>query len=164
MRMDVMQAINAERAFQDRKWGDVAHNPHTQQEWLIIITEELGKVAQAINKRNERGYRAKLVTLAAVIVAALEQEYREQEILAPGETTAIPGKLLDAEYDISQGKVRLLVAGDDRSVEVFAELDEGGINLTGWKIGIGRGIMVSGVLDGLTNTIWKLSSWTWINQ
>lgn len=66
--------IEKERRRQDTKWGPQNHSP---LEWLSILTEEVGEVAKAINEAHWGGaplteYRAELVQVAAVAVAAIE--------------------------------------------------------------------------------------------
>jgi len=87
----VAAAIRKERRRQDRKWGNIDEHPHTVDEWLAIISTELGEAykellahpneyAQPINAAN-RIARAQALTdlmrevlhVTAVGVACLEQ-------------------------------------------------------------------------------------------
>ena len=68
-----------ERARQEEKWGEQNHKPVY---WLGILMEELGEIAKEVieateytgqeNPGNGLRYRAELVQLAAVAVAAIE--------------------------------------------------------------------------------------------
>lgn len=69
-----------ERGRQDAKWGPQNHDP---LEWLSILLEEVGEVAMAANQAHWAktrdsavirwdDYRAELIQVAAVAVAAVE--------------------------------------------------------------------------------------------
>jgi len=80
----VLAHVARERSRQDAKWGPQNHSP---VEWIAILTEEVGEAAkEAVEihfakqfpqhypddlERMER-YRAELVQVAAVAVAAIE--------------------------------------------------------------------------------------------
>lgn len=73
---EVLADVLYERVRQVRKWGPQRHVPG---KWLSILIEEVGEVAQEINDASEAGreldwgeYRAELVQVAAVAVAAIE--------------------------------------------------------------------------------------------
>ncbi|WP_110513772.1 MazG-like family protein [Herpetosiphon llansteffanensis] len=71
---DILAAIAAERQSQDSKWGEQNHH---LIEWLSILMEEVGEVAQAINEYHWRdasmaNIRKELIQVAAVAVSALE--------------------------------------------------------------------------------------------
>lgn len=78
---NVVQAVIAERARQDAKWGE---QNHPLQYWTGILGEEFGELCQAINEtvfdngaaeREKGGYhnmRAEAVQVAAVAVAFVE--------------------------------------------------------------------------------------------
>lgn len=80
----VLNAIKAERNYQDAKWGK--DNPHSNEEWAIIANEEAGEVARAMIElwrihSPKQGMPAKssqlqllqeLVQYAAVITAWIE--------------------------------------------------------------------------------------------
>ena len=40
---DVVEAIRRERARQDAKWGTIDEHPHSPDEWLAIVSAELGE-------------------------------------------------------------------------------------------------------------------------
>ena len=71
--VQVLYDVAAERDRQDKKWGVQLHDP---QWWLVILAEEVGEVARAIFEADDAGvredYRAELVQVAAVAVAAIE--------------------------------------------------------------------------------------------
>lgn len=70
----VYNAIRAERARQDAKWGVQDHSPSY---WFIILAEEIGEIAKAIYEGDYDNYEVELVQSASVIVAALETFYRK---------------------------------------------------------------------------------------
>lgn len=70
----VLRDVEAERRRQDEKWGSQAHMPGL---WLAILGEEFGEVATEVAEGGAHGldrdaYRAELVQVAAVAVAAIE--------------------------------------------------------------------------------------------
>jgi len=70
----VLQEVAKERERQDAKWGVQRHNPLT---WLAILGEEVGEVNKAALEKIFSGkgleeYRAELIQVAAVAVAAIE--------------------------------------------------------------------------------------------
>ena len=75
----VEQEVRMERANQDVKWGIQNHDV---PRWISILVEEVGKVAQADNKGIRSRVRERLVTTAAVAVAAIERLDRGEEIPA----------------------------------------------------------------------------------
>lgn len=70
----VYEAIRAERARQDAKWGVQDHPPSY---WFIILAEEIGEIAKAIYENDPEEYEMELIQSASVIVAALEGFYRK---------------------------------------------------------------------------------------
>lgn len=80
-RQAVLEEVSEERTFQDSKWGLQNHVPYV---WLAILTEEVGEVAQEILRSDFAGkslsaYRAELVQVAAVAVAAIQNLDRDTE-------------------------------------------------------------------------------------
>ena len=71
--MTALDDIYDERRRQDARWGEQNHQPAM---WLAILTEELGEVAQEVldgyGDPHRRRYRAELIQVAAVAVAAVE--------------------------------------------------------------------------------------------
>lgn len=72
----VLAAVHEERVHQDKKWGVQEHEP---ERWFTILLEELGEAAKARLEMDSTGYRAEMVSVAAVVVAAIEQFDREAE-------------------------------------------------------------------------------------
>ena len=60
------EEVKRERKRQIEKWGVQSHNAH---EWLAILVEEVGEVAEAVVKENYRGMYDELVQIAAVAEA-----------------------------------------------------------------------------------------------
>lgn len=67
--MAVFIEIRKERNRQDRKWGEQNHHP---VKWLAILGEEEGEACKAVLENSLLEYRAELVQVAAVAVAAIE--------------------------------------------------------------------------------------------
>lgn len=72
----VLRDVADERRRQDEMWGQSLHKP---QEWLGILTEEVGEVARAANTIHwhpsdeaRQQYRKELIQVAAVAVAAVQ--------------------------------------------------------------------------------------------
>ncbi len=78
----VLSAVSKERIRQDSKWGRQRHN---YGDWLKILIEEVGEVAQAMQKDNGWGKEsdasdlyAELIQVAAVAVEIAEQVLEER--------------------------------------------------------------------------------------
>ena len=77
----VLGEVAQERTRQDAKWG--ANRNHHPFVWLAILGEEVGEANEAALESNFGGtatfeeYRAELVQVAAVAVAAIEALDRE---------------------------------------------------------------------------------------
>lgn len=75
-RKDVYTLIDAERAYQDEKWGPNQQN--SPLEWNAILGEEVGETANVVLHIHFKGRKAKgdlvkeLVQVAAVATAWLE--------------------------------------------------------------------------------------------
>jgi len=69
----VYQMIEAERAYQDAKWGQQDHTPVA---WIPILLEEVGEVARAVNENDVAEYIDELIQVAAVAVAMVESYRR----------------------------------------------------------------------------------------
>jgi NTP pyrophosphatase (non-canonical NTP hydrolase) len=70
----VLLEVSEERSRQEELWGEQNHDP---ARWLAILGEEFGEVAKEIADGRAvgflaRAYRAELVQVAAVAVAAIE--------------------------------------------------------------------------------------------
>ena len=78
MNEQLLQDIQDERARQDVKWGRATERNLTKREWLTILMEEVGEVAESILECDDANYPVELVQVAAVAVAALESYYAQQ--------------------------------------------------------------------------------------
>ncbi len=70
----VSKQVKLERACQDNKWGQQNHDPVW---WMSILGEEVGEAQKAVlessfGDKSWREYRAELVQVAAVAVAAIQ--------------------------------------------------------------------------------------------
>ena len=65
----ILEQVREERTFQDTKWGEQNHDAGG---WGLILGEEFGEACKAALERDGSGYRAELVQVAAVAVAAIE--------------------------------------------------------------------------------------------
>ena len=70
----IIEEIRAERVRQDEKWGEQNHPPFI---WLVVLGEEVGEACEAALEAQYGGkplanYRAELVQVAAVALAAIE--------------------------------------------------------------------------------------------
>ena len=65
----ILDEVFAERRNQDNRWGEQNHDPLY---WLAILTEEFGEVGKALAEGERYQYRAELIHVAAVAVAAVE--------------------------------------------------------------------------------------------
>jgi NTP pyrophosphatase (non-canonical NTP hydrolase) len=85
LRMDVLSDVDKERTRQDKKWGKQRHDYGT---WLQILIEEVGEVAQSMQKAKGWGKDSdasdlyeELIHTAAVAVAIAEQIKEKRERL-----------------------------------------------------------------------------------
>jgi len=75
------EAILMERDRQDELWGK---QNHSLSEWMVILVEEVGELADAISANifctdvSKKNWREEAVQVAAVALAMLEQ-YQEEE-------------------------------------------------------------------------------------
>jgi NTP pyrophosphatase (non-canonical NTP hydrolase) len=81
LKFDVLSDVDSERIRQDGKWGKQRHELGT---WLQILIEEVGEVAQAMQKTKGWGKDSdandlykELIHVAAVAVAVAEQVREE---------------------------------------------------------------------------------------
>jgi NTP pyrophosphatase (non-canonical NTP hydrolase) len=84
LRQMVIRAVDRERDRQNEKWG---RQRHSDGDWLKILIEEVGEVAQAMQRQNEWGKETdasnkyeELIQVAAVALAIAEQ-FLEEECL-----------------------------------------------------------------------------------
>ncbi|MFJ7471077.1 hypothetical protein ACIQWI_21280 [Peribacillus frigoritolerans] len=83
LKKDVLHAVEKERLRQNTLWGK---QRHTYGDWLKILIEEVGEVAQAMQKDQGWGkdsdasnLYSELIHVAAVAVAIAEQVKEENE-------------------------------------------------------------------------------------
>lgn len=88
----LIEEIKNERRRQDEKFG--IENAYIPERWIVILTEEVGEVSTAIIDKDEQQYHDELVQVAAVALAALENQMRSKvaaekmaELLRKGEET-----------------------------------------------------------------------------
>lgn len=72
-REDIFRSIEAERVYQNTKWGSEFDAKNTMNDWISYITRYAGQ-AVVFNKDNKVTFRDNLFKVAALAVAALEQE------------------------------------------------------------------------------------------
>ena len=80
---EVLDEILQERSYQEKRWGIEHDTKHTAQDWLVILTVWLGKAASNVHpyafldkqpnpEQDRKGYRKRLVQVAAICLAAIE--------------------------------------------------------------------------------------------
>lgn len=77
-RASVLRAVSLERSRQDENWGTPQR--HTRDEWMVILMEEVGEVAEALLNKRFTDYREEVTQVAAVAVAMLEFD---DDVLGP---------------------------------------------------------------------------------
>ena len=80
-RVEVLQAVNEERHFQDVKWGTIeATGGHSIAEWVLLIESELNEAKEAVVKggHGRNSVKHELIQVAALVFAALEQHGLEE--------------------------------------------------------------------------------------
>ena len=95
---EIFDAIRAERAAQDAKWGDQSGN--SQGRWLVIMMERLGELARVLLNSTLEDARPELIQVAAVAVAWLEAlEPRKRVRIQPwGNDGYMPANPADCPY------------------------------------------------------------------
>jgi len=73
-REDIFKAIEAERAYQDSKWGTEFDDKNTPNDWVAYITAYLGKSISVSKPWDEEVFRTAMLKVAALSVAVLERE------------------------------------------------------------------------------------------
>ena len=68
---EIADRIAEERRLQDHKWGYQSHPP---EKWHLILSEEVGEVAEAILQGDKTKMQTELIQVAAVIEAWLSNE------------------------------------------------------------------------------------------
>lgn len=73
-REHVIGVINAERDYQNMKWGTIKDHPHEVGSWLTIIRTLLTKAElEYTSKRGDQGALDELRKVAATAMACMEQ-------------------------------------------------------------------------------------------
>jgi hypothetical protein len=73
-RMNALLDVEAEREYQDRKWGGPANDDlQAEADWLAYIAEYAGGAGRAANY----DFRTRMVKVAALAVAAVEAHDRK---------------------------------------------------------------------------------------
>ena len=67
--------ITAERKMQEETWGE---QNHSDERWLVILSEEVGEAAQSILHGNSVNLEYEITQIAAVAIAWLESRRRQQ--------------------------------------------------------------------------------------
>ncbi len=69
MKRFIQQQINGERYLQDLEWGGPEHDDeHEPDDWTEYLLDQVYRA----ESENNRGYRERLVKIAALAVAAME--------------------------------------------------------------------------------------------
>lgn len=73
--VQVYNAIDKERIYQDGKWGPIEEKGHSLAEWVLIAEAELAEAKQAVIKggSGRNSVRSEIIQTMAVLRAALEQ-------------------------------------------------------------------------------------------
>jgi hypothetical protein len=69
----LLDAIAAERRYQDQKYGSVEENPHTIVEWVMIMRAELAEADRAWLKEGIPASLCEILQAVSVGVACLTQ-------------------------------------------------------------------------------------------
>ncbi|KKN26490.1 hypothetical protein LCGC14_0874060 [marine sediment metagenome] len=78
----ILAEIEAERIYQDEKWGGPEHDDqHEPNDWIAFITCWNGKAFNCCEKHpiDSRTFRFNMVKVAALAVAAMESVDRKEE-------------------------------------------------------------------------------------
>ena len=69
--------VKDERKRRDHKWGPIeTFDSRTPYEWLAILNEEQGELAEAVLKRDDDSIVTEATQVAAVALAILESQQR----------------------------------------------------------------------------------------
>jgi hypothetical protein len=80
MRKQIFEQIEAERKYQDGKWGDEFDKKNTLNDWVTYINIYAGQAAKMGNSKEEQ--RTQMLKVATLAVAALER-FDENDGFAP---------------------------------------------------------------------------------
>jgi len=80
MKMDVLEAIEKERMFQDEKHGTILKNPHSVAVWLLLMKAEMDEAFHAAIKggKGRDNVIKEVIQVVALGVACLEQHGVEE--------------------------------------------------------------------------------------
>jgi hypothetical protein len=67
-----LREVAAERAHQDREHGPPRERGYTWADWMVVLIEEVGEVAKAMQDGGVNDVRDEIVDVAAVALAMLE--------------------------------------------------------------------------------------------
>lgn len=68
----MLEVIAAQRRYQREKWGNEHDDTHYPQDWPLLLSVRVGRIADAALEGDMKTYKDQLIKLAAVAVAALE--------------------------------------------------------------------------------------------
>jgi hypothetical protein len=68
----IFDQIDAERAYQNQKWGNAFDSKNTPNDWVAYISKYLGQTVTM--PFDETTFRKQLLKVASLAIAALEQE------------------------------------------------------------------------------------------
>lgn len=69
----VVEGIREERAYQDKKWGDLDHKVHGITAWMLIMRKELIEAEDEWMKKGNDEALLEILQVVATGVACLEQ-------------------------------------------------------------------------------------------
>ena len=73
-RINVFDAIDRERWYQDEKWGTIKDHPHDVPGWLLIMQSELNEALEAwVHNGGDTEALREIIQVVATGVACLEQ-------------------------------------------------------------------------------------------
>jgi hypothetical protein len=74
MKQEVLNAIQEERVYQNRKWGTVEQRPHEVGAWITIMRSLLSRAETAwASSKGDTGALDEIRKVAAVAIACMEQ-------------------------------------------------------------------------------------------
>lgn len=71
-RRDIYDNIEAERSYQNERWGTAFDDKNTPNDWVAYITKYLGQ--SVTMPFNDDTFRVQMLKVAALAVAVLEQD------------------------------------------------------------------------------------------
>ena len=73
-RKEVQIAIDAERDYQDAKWGTIEEHPHSIAEWIFIMEEEIREAKEAwLKGKSISEIKGEIVQAVATGMACMEE-------------------------------------------------------------------------------------------